>query len=531
MADTYLSDHRILTTSTLIPLAPTTTNLCSNPPASAFENLDFNKSDWPNLCLSLKSIDFSVFESDKPIDVCIDDLFDNIANVCSNHVPLKRPKKSTINKFHRERKTPMRRRTKLHKKSIPCPKVTQELIDIESAICSSHHRDEKLSEESRAVAKIKVDPKYFFRFAKKSSICKTDIGPLRNIQTNCLTDDKHEMCKLLLDHFDSVFTTPDPTKIVLDPNSFFTNPTVSDTSCLTDINFSESVIIDAIRELSPNSAAGPDGIPSSLLINCASEIAPLLRTLFTASFLKGYIPPSFKRAAIVPIFKSGDKCLPGNYRPISLTSVICKVYERIIRKQVFSFLCDKNCLNDTQHGFRSGRSCLSALLDVYDDVMHMLNGDSIVDMVYLDFAKAFDKVDHGILLHKVKDLGITGKLGQWFYHFLTNRKHFVRLPGGLSEDHPVISGVPQGTVLGPLLFIIMIADINRDVDSSKLISFADDTRVYRQIADIEECESLQQDLNSVYTFFLGKGYILKLAFSHDKVLLCILQNALNCSLK
>ena len=122
--------------------------------------------------------------------------------------------------------------------------------------------------------------------------------------------------------------------------------------------------------------------------------------------------PSLKRAAIVPIFKSGDKCLPGNYRPISLTSVICKVYERIIRKQVFYFLCDKNCLNDTQHGFRSGRSCLSALLDVYDDVMHMLNRVSIVDMVYLDFAKAFDKVDHGILLHKVKDLGITGKLGQ-----------------------------------------------------------------------------------------------------------------------
>ena len=204
------------------------------------------------------------------------------------------------------------------------------------------------------------------------------------------------------------------------------------------------------------------------------------------------------RAAIVPIFKSGDKCLPGNYRSISVTSVICKVYERIIRKQVFSFLCDKNSLNDTQHGFRSGRSCLSALLDVYDDVMHMLNRVSIVDIVYLDFAKAFDKVDHDILLHKVKDLGITGKLSQWFYHFLTNRKNFVRLPWGLSNDHPVISGVPQGTVLGPLLFIIKIADINRDVVSSKLISFADDTRVYSQIVDTEDCDSLQQDLNSVY---------------------------------
>ena len=226
------------------------------------------------------------------------------------------------------------------------------------------------------------------------------------------------MCKLLLDHFDSVFTTPDPSKIVLDPKTFFTIPTVSDASCQTDISFSENVIIDPIKELSPNSAAGLDGIPSSLLINCASEIAPLLRKLLTSSFSKGYIPSSFKRAAIVPTFKSGDKCLPGNHRPISLTSVICKVYERIIRKQVFSFLCDKNCLNDTQHGFRSRRSCLSALLDVYDEVMHMLNGDSIVDMTYLDFSKAFEKVDHGILLHKVKDLGSTGKLGLYGFIYL-----------------------------------------------------------------------------------------------------------------
>ena len=113
-------------------------------------------------------------------------------------------------------------------------------------------------------------------------------------------------------------------------------------------------------------------------------------------------------------------------------------------------------------------------------------------------SKLRSALHHGILLHKVKELGITGKLGQWFYHFLTNRKHFVRLPGGVSCDHPVISGVPQGTVLGPLLFIIMIADINKDIACSKLISFADDTRVNNEISDTEDCDSLQRDLNSVY---------------------------------
>ena len=115
--------------------------------------------------------------------------------------------------------------------------------------------------------------------------------------------------------------------------------------------------------------------------------------------------------------------------------------------------------------------------------MHMLDGGGSVDMIYLDFSKAFDKVDHGILLHKLKALGIIGNLGMGFY-FLTNQSHFVRLPGGISADSPVLSGVPQGTVLGPLLFLIMIADINKDISESNLISFADDTRIYTKIHDV-----------------------------------------------
>ena len=131
--------------------------------------------------------------------------------------------------------------------------------------------------------------------------------------------------------------------------------------------------------------------------------------------------------------------------------------------------------------------------------MHMLSS-ATVDMIFLDFLNAFDKVDHYVLLHKLKDLGITGKLRIWFFQFLSNRTHYVRIPGGIIKDSPVLSGVPQGTVLGPLLFLIMISDINKGTTSSKLVSFADDTRVYSNIAEADNCDNLQYDLNSIYNW-------------------------------
>ena len=219
--------------------------------------------------------------------------------------------------------------------------------------------------------------------------------------------------------------------------------------------------------------------------------------LFIQSLESGIIPEYLRRAAIVPIYKSGDKSLPSNYRPISFTPILMKIFERVIRKQVTQFLTERGYLNSSQHGFREGRSCLSALLSVYDDLMLMFTELSCsVYIIYLDFSKAFDKVNYGVLLHKLRDMGIAGNLGIWFHSFLSNRYHFVRLQGGSSTASPVISGVPQGTMLGPLLFLIIMIDIG--VLNAKVVSFADDTRLYSKLSYVKDCDSLQSDLTCVY---------------------------------
>ena len=179
-------------------------------------------------------------------------------------------------------------------------------------------------------------------------------------------------------------------------------------------------------------------------------------------------------------------------------------------KELVTFLISKGHLNQTQHGFREGRSCLLAVLSVFDNVMQLLSsGNNTVDMVYLDFAKAFDNVDHGVPFHKSKMLGITGKLGVWLYHFLTGRTHFVRLQGRIRFNSPVISGVPQGTVLGPLLFIILVCDINSEITSSSMASFADDTSLYYGISNVDDCPILQNDLNSIYEWASGNNMFFK----------------------
>ena len=208
----------------------------------------------------------------------------------------------------------------------------------------------------------------------------------------------------------------------------------------------------------------------------------------------------FVEANITPLFKKGLRNKPENYRPVSLTSVVCKLLETLIRDHMVEFLVKHKLINTSQHGFLKARSCLTNLLCFFEEITKWVDDGSPVDVVYLDFQKAFDKVPHQRLLLKLKSHGIGNDVINWIEKWLTHRKHRVIVDGEISNWKSVLSGVPQGSVLGPILFLIYIYiyinDLEDDI-SSKVLKFADDTKVFRKVTNDTDKQSLQDDLDKL----------------------------------
>ena len=369
-------------------------------------------------------------------------------------------------------------------------RIDQELRD---SVLRQQHMEEKT-----AVDAIKTNPKYFYTFARNKSKLKADIMALTGADGN-LESDPPTLCELFSQHFARVFSTPMRTKVINEPDTFFGREE-EDLEELCVLPFTQADTLAAIQTIRTTAAPGPDEFPAILLKNCDSELAKPLQILYSSSFHTGVIPELLKRGKITPIYKKGLRAEPSNYRPVALTSHIVKIMEKIIVKYITSYLERKNLMNPGQHGFRAGHSCLSQLIEHHENIVESLEKGCNIDVVYLDFEKAFDKVDHGVLLHKLRDLGITGTLGKWIHSFLTNRTQFVAVKGAVSQALEVVNGVPQGSVLGLLLFLVHIADINSSVVHSTVRSFADDTRIQCEITDVNSTVNLQDDLNVIYTW-------------------------------
>jgi len=233
-----------------------------------------------------------------------------------------------------------------------------------------------------------------------------------------------------------------------------------------------------------------------LLRQLASDISMPLCYLFNQSLKEGRIPDDWRTANITAIFKKGDRKAPGNYRPVSLTSILCKLMEQFVKESIVEHITLNKLVCEEQHGFVKGKSCVTNLLETIDSWTTSIDNNQPVDAIYLDFRKAFDKVPHKRLVAKLKLYDIDHDTVRWVEDFLTNRKQRVVVNGTESDWRSVSSGIPQGSVLGPILFIIYINDLPQSIDSDSKI-FADDTKVYRNIDSSDDRTKLQNDINSL----------------------------------
>ena len=279
----------------------------------------------------------------------------------------------------------------------------------------------------------------------------------------------------------------------------------------------ETEVLNALLSLK-NSAAGYDGIPGSIMKQCAQQYLAELTYIINCSILEGYIPDELKLAKVLHIFKSDDENKIENYRPISILPFFSKVFEKIVANHVIEFLDKHNILYEKQFGFRKCHSTSHAIITLVEIVSRALDSGKVIVGVFLDLKKAFDTVDHEILLDKLNSYGINNNLHAWFESYLHNRSQFVFHNNNKSETKHITHGVPQGSILGPLLFIIYVNDFSRASDLLFSIMFADDTSVFIEGHSFNEViESLNTELKKVSFWLQSNKLTLNVKKSHYMV--------------
>ena len=342
----------------------------------------------------------------------------------------------------------------------------------------------------------KSNPKSYWKLVNKlMENCKhsPNIPPLQKLDSGEYVINNEDKANILNNFFCSI--TEIENYNVLTPDFHDRTGNRIDT-----LHITSDEVKDILECLQLGKAVGSDLISHCMLKNTASTICKPLQLIFNYSLQTRKFPKIWKSAIVIALFKKGIKSDPSNYRPISLLSCVGKVFERVVFKYIFNFLLDNSLIYKYQSGFMRGHSTVHLLIEIYHNICLSLENREVMCTVFCDISKAFDKVWHRGLLKKLKAYGISGNLLHWFENYLSDRNQKVVLQNCLSEVGNIKGGVPQGSVLGPLLFILYINDITEDIQSLSRL-FADDTSLSYSSSNINEIEQrLNSDIMKIYNW-------------------------------
>ena len=436
-----------------------------------------------------------------------------ILNIMSNFIPnetikvtpkdppwITKPLKTMLNKQNRLYKNFKRHGYK------PEDKIRVDNFNAECMIAINESKKTYLENIGNKLADPITSQKTYWKFLNKIlNKCKAPNIPPLLVNNRFIVD-----CKEKANEFAIFFTEqckPLINNSILPNFNFITN------ARLDRILISEDEIITLIRSLNIQKANGPDEISAHMLLICDDTIVTPLKIIFENIIATGIYPDLWKSANITPIHKKSDKQLIKNYRPISLLPICSKMFEKIIFNQLYSYFNENHLITNNQSGFRSGDSTTNQLIARVNEIHKSFDNRSSYEVrsVFLDISKAFDKVWHEGLIFKLKQNGICGSLIHLLNNYLTDRKQKVVLNGSSSNFFPIKSGVPQGSVLGPLLFLIYINDLEEHIQS-RIKFFADDTMLFSVVHDpLLTANELNHDLEMINIW----AYQWKLAFNPD----------------